>query len=90
MSKIELSLHAQDMLIERNILEEWVWRTINTPDKKRRGEDDNVHYTKPIKERNGRFLHVVVNPNVQPNRIVTVFFDRRLKKEQVRKNETEN
>ena len=78
-SKIELSLHAQGMLVERNILEEWVWRTINTPNKKRRGKDDNMHYTKAIKERDGRILHVVVNPNVQPNRIVTVFFDRRLK-----------
>jgi hypothetical protein len=79
MLKIELSLHAQDMLIERNILEEWVWRAINTPNKKQRGKDDNMHYTKAIKEKGSRILHVVVNPNVQPNRIVTVFFDRRLK-----------
>jgi hypothetical protein len=79
-SKMELSLHAQDMLRERNILEKWVWRTISTPDKKRRAEDDNMHYTKAIKERNGRVLHVVVNSDVQPNRIVTVFFDRRLQK----------
>jgi len=82
MSDIELSAHAKDMLFERNILEEWVWRTINTPSKKRKGSDDNMHYTKPIKEREGRVLHVVVNQNVQPNRIVTIFFDRRLGKRQ--------
>ncbi len=79
-SKVELSLHAQDMLLERNILEEWVWRTINTPEKKRRGEDDNMHYTKAIKEKSGCVLRVVINSDVQPNRIVTVFFDRRLQK----------
>jgi hypothetical protein len=77
---MELSMHAQAMLVERNILEEWVWRTINTPQRKRMGDDGNMHYTKAIKEREGRVLHVVVNPNVQPNRIVTVFFDRRLGK----------
>ncbi len=66
------------MLVRRKILEEWVWRVINTPDKKRRGEDDNMHYTKAIREKEGRILHVVVDTNVQPPRIVTLFFDRRL------------
>lgn len=82
MSNIILSDHTRDMLKERNILEEWVWRTINSPYRKKRrvDYDDNMHYLKSIKEREGRVLHVVVNPNVQPNRIVTVFFDRRARK----------
>ncbi len=80
MPDIELSKHAKHMLLRRKILEEWVWRVINTPDKKRRGDDDNMHYTKAIREKEGRALHVVVNTNVQPNRIVTLFFDRRLGK----------
>ena len=63
---------------ERNIAEEWVWRTLQTPDRKRRGDDGNMHYTQTIRERDGRVLHVVVNMDVQPNRIVTIFFDRRL------------
>lgn len=33
MPEIEFSTHAKEMLIERRILEAWVWRTINTPDK---------------------------------------------------------
>ncbi len=78
MVEIELSAHARQMLSERNIAEEWVWRTIATPRRKRKGDDDNMHYTKPIKERQGRVLHVVVNPNAEPQRIITVFFDRRL------------
>ncbi|GIK57570.1 MAG: DUF4258 domain-containing protein [Chloroflexi bacterium] len=75
----EFSTHAEDMLHERSIAEEWVWRTIETG-KSKRGDDGNMHYTKPIRERDGRVLHVVINPYVSPRRIVTVFFDRRLKK----------
>lgn len=78
MPDFELSAHTKDMLKERNIAEEWLWRTLTTPDRKRRGEDGNMHYTKTIREREGRVLRVVVNTDVQPNRIVTVFFDRRL------------
>lgn len=81
MPDFNLSAHAKEMLKERKIPEEWVWRTLDTPDsKKKHAEDDNMHYTKVIKEREGRSLHVIVNQNVQPNRIVTVFFDRRLGK----------
>ncbi|NUQ83223.1 MAG: DUF4258 domain-containing protein [Anaerolineales bacterium] len=80
MPDVKLTSHAKDMLAERNIAEEWIWRVLNHPDKKRLGEDGNMHYVKSIKERNGLVLHVVVNPNVQPNRVVTVFFDRRVKR----------
>ena len=73
-----LTSHAREMLRERRIAEEWVWRTIETPRKKKMRQDGNMHYTKPIRERGGRVLRVVVNPNVTPHRIVTVFFDRRL------------
>ena len=78
MPEFELTSHARDMLVERKIAEEWIGRVLNHPDKKRMGDDGNMHYTKTIKERDGLILHVVVNPNFQPNRIVTFFFDRRL------------
>jgi hypothetical protein len=80
MPDFEFSTHALDMLQERKIAEEWVWRTIETPTRKKKGENGNIHYTKPIKEKDGRILRVVVNPYVDPRRIVTVFFDRRLSK----------
>lgn len=80
MLDFEFSSHARDMVIERRIPEEWVWRTINTPRTKKAGVDGNVHYTKSIREREGQVLHVVVNPSVLPHRIVTLFFDRRLGK----------
>lgn len=86
--EMEFSSHAREMLGERNILEEWVWRTLLGPDKKEWHEQDgNMHYTRAIPEKGERVLHVVVNERLQLPRIVTVFFDRRLRSG---KNETEN
>jgi hypothetical protein len=69
------------MLKERGIRDEWVWSTINFPDHLQAEADDgNRHYTKAIPERDNRVLHVVVNQRTDPHRIVTMFFDRRLRK----------
>lgn len=78
--KVEFSKHAIAMLIERNIREEWIWRTIDNFDNKETGPDDNIHYLKVTDENEGRILRVVVNSNIEPHRIVTVFFDRRLQR----------
>jgi hypothetical protein len=78
MPEFDFTVHARDMLTERNIPEDWVWRALNQPDETHMGEDGYMHYTKAIQERDGRILHVVVNPTIQPNRIVTLFFDHRL------------
>jgi hypothetical protein len=80
----KLSVHTQDMLKEREIPEEWAWRTINNSDWTNIGIDNNIHYFKSITEHAGRILHVVVNPHVSPKKVVTVFFDRKAR----RKNET--
>jgi len=66
------------MLQERDIPEDWMWRAIYEPDRTEAGADGNIHHIKAIPEHGGRFLRVVVNPHVQPKRIVTLFFDRRL------------
>ena len=70
MNELRLSTHAEQMLHERQIPEEWVWC-----------DDNNMHYMKAIPERGGRVLHIVVNEDWEPNRIVTLFFDRRLTRE---------
>jgi hypothetical protein len=69
------------MLKERNIIEEWVWRTLNKPDWENEGEDNNIHYSKSISEHGERILHVVVNPLVSPKKVVTVFFDRKARRQ---------
>ncbi len=77
MSTYIFTAHARDMLKERNILEQWVLQTINEPDEKDAGGDGNMHYYRSLVEREGRILHVVVNESTTPNRIVTLFLDRR-------------
>ena len=79
---IQFSNHALDMLLERNILEDWVSRAITTSDRSEIGLDNNTHYIKAIPENGGRFLRVIVNERQNPKRVVTVFFDRRLKRRQ--------
>ena len=79
MTETIFSKHATGMMIERKISEDWVWRTLNESENTFTGEDSNLHYTRAIVEKENRVLHVVVNPAVSPNRIVTVFFDRRLR-----------
>jgi len=81
MNELQLSTHAIQMLHERRIAEEWVWRVVKFPDSIELGDDHNLHYMKAILERGGRVLRVVVNEDVKPNRIVTIFFDRRLTRE---------
>ena len=77
MADFELTGHARDMMRERRIPDEWVRRVIDSPDVAEQGMTDNIHYFKAIQEYQGRFLHIVVNPNVLPKRVDTVFFDRR-------------
>ena len=69
------------MLVERNISEEWLWRTVSEPERSELSHDGNVHFLKSIPEKDNRILRVIVNAQVTPARIVTVFFDRRLARE---------
>jgi len=77
MPEYTFTAHARDMLREREISEEWVSKGINLPDEKKMGKDGNIHYFKSLPERENRVLHIVVNETVKPNRIVTLFLDRR-------------
>ena len=81
MSEFEISEHARQMLEERGILEAWLRRTVDNPDRVEVGTDRNYHYIKAIAEHGDRFLRVVVNPYVNPRRVVTLFFDRRLRRQ---------
>lgn len=76
---IEFSAHAKLMITERGIDEAWVWRAINEPQRKLLEADGNIHYIKSIEEHGGRVLRVIINEAVEPKRIVTAFFDRRLR-----------
>ena len=77
---IDLSGHFGDMLEERAILREWVQRALNAPDETEGHDDDTRHYIKQIPEFGNRWLRVVINVAKQPNKGVTAFFDRRLRR----------
>jgi len=78
----EFSEHAYEMMREQNIREDWVKLTIEDPERKEQMDDGTVPYIKAIDQHEGRFLRVVVNPDISPQRIVMVFFDRRIRRSQ--------
>jgi uncharacterized DUF497 family protein len=79
--KFELTQHAQKALDEREIPIEWLERTLSAPELVLPDPDDATverRYRK-IPEFGGRVLRVAVNTTVEPNRVVSVFFDRKMK-----------
>lgn len=72
--------HFWGMLDERGITREWVERTENEPDQTQDHEDGTRHFIKQIPEFDNRFLRVIINVKDFPNRRVTAFFDRRLRR----------
>ncbi|MEW6777753.1 MAG: DUF4258 domain-containing protein [Bdellovibrionota bacterium] len=78
----ELSKHAADVIVEREIPLEWVARTVASPAWREADPSDDtlVHALLPIGEFGGRILRVVYNPRTAPWRIVTVHFDRRARR----------
>ena len=77
---MEFTKHFKQMLEEMSIQAEWIDRTIKIPDLKENHADSTTHFIKQIPEHGNRWLRVVVNVGVEPNRVVTAFFDRRLRK----------
>ena len=79
---MEFAEHFKNMLKERSIQQEWVDRVLHEPQRVEDHEDGTRHFLRQIEEHGNRWLRVVVNIQVQPNRAVTAFFDRRLRRNQ--------
>ena len=77
---MEFSKHFNQMLEERNIHREWVDQALEAPDNVEDIEDGTRHYIKQFPQYGNRWLRVVINVSVDPNRAVTAFFDRRLRR----------
>ncbi|MBI5217488.1 MAG: DUF4258 domain-containing protein [Bacteroidia bacterium] len=80
MTEYQLTEHAKNVFDERELKEHWIKLTMDEPDDVFYDIDETVHYIKQIKEFGGRHLRIVTNNKVTPIRIITLFFDRRLKK----------
>ena len=78
----ELTKHAQKALEERGIQIEWMDRTLSAPECVLPDAEDATvqRYFCCIPEFGGRVLRVAVNTTVEPNRVVSVFFDRTMKR----------
>lgn len=76
----ELTAHARSMLAERSISEEWLWATLHEPDAVIEAEPGKQYYIKAVPENQNRILRVVVNSRTNPNRVVTLYFDRTLRR----------
>ena len=79
--KFELTKHAQKALNEREIPMEWLERTLAAPELTLPDPDDATveRRFRRIPEFGGRVLRVAVNTTVEPKRVVSVFFDRKMK-----------
>lgn len=79
--KFELTQHARKALDEREIPVEWMERTLSAPELVLPDPEDAAveRRYRRIPEFGGRVLRVVVNTAVDPNRVVSVFFDRQMK-----------
>ena len=67
---------------ERGIKDNWINETLASPDIIEEKEDNTKHYIRAIDEREERYLRVIVNPAYSPVLVVTMFFDRRLRRKQ--------
>ena len=73
--------HARYAMAERSIQEEWVVRLVSGPELRVRDPNDTEveRFFGSIPERGGRVLRVAVNTQATPWRVVSVFFDRRMR-----------
>ena len=79
--KYQLTQHARDVLVEREIPVEWLERVLNSPQRIEPDPDDTEleHSLGRIPEFDNRVLRVVVNKTVRPVVVVTVYFDRAMR-----------
>ena len=74
-----LTDHAKTRILERNILEEWVERTISSPDLLELDSEDPTkrHAFKVIPENGDRVLRVIYNESNTPWSVISAYFERK-------------
>jgi hypothetical protein len=74
----KLSRHARDVITRREIAESWIEGVLRSPTIRRAVGPEEVHLFGTIEEMENRCLKVVLNPG--KNLIITVYFDRKMRK----------
>jgi hypothetical protein len=77
----KLTKHARDAMNKRKISAEWLERTLSVP---KMIQPDAVdpeleHRLAAIPENENRVLRVIVNTQTNPERVVTMYFDRNMR-----------
>lgn len=77
----ELTEHAKTRIIERKISLNWIETTLSSPKRVELDLKDPTlrHALKVIPECDDRVLQVIYNATTTPSRIVSVYFDRKLR-----------
>jgi len=78
MMQYRLSQHAKDVIAYRDIREGWIEQVLTAPSLTEKIAENEICYFAQIKAYGNRCLKVVCNP--QKMLIVTVYFDRGMKK----------
>lgn len=82
-SRFVYTQHAEDMLGERNLRREWVELTVEQPESIETDpiRPDVIRAFRSIPERGGRVLRVAYVVVGQTVRVVTMFFDRKRRRQ---------
>ncbi len=80
-TELAYSWHALHVMAERMIAPEWVAQTVAEPALRASDPSDAAleRFYRAVPENGNRVLRVVVNTQVAPWRVVSVFFDRRMR-----------
>lgn len=79
--RFELTQHARDALVKRRIAMEWLERVLMFPERIEPDATDAAleHRLAAIPEHGDRVLRVIINSHTMPIKVVTLFFDRKMK-----------
>ena len=79
--RFQLTSHAEAAALKRKIDLAWIERALAEPDWVQRdpAKPGVMHAFARVAERDDRVLRVVYNASVHPLRVITVYFDRRVR-----------
>ena len=81
MINYELTQHARDVLVKRKIKITWLEQVLTFPQRVETDVTDPMleHRIAEISEYENRVLRVIINSHINPIRVVTLFFDRKIR-----------
>ena len=77
----KLTLHAKQMIEEREISMKWIEQALDSPNKVEQDKKDRdlKHYLRRIVENNDKILRVVINNKADPIKVIMAYFDRTIR-----------